>query len=167
MMRTGGSEHKTIITLEETQAVLSEEQGKRIVLVGGCYDILHFGHISFLKAARDAGDILAVALESDEFIRVRKNREPVHTQQQRAEILAELRCVDYVITLPLMRADSDYGGLVAAVMPSIIAITAGDTMIDRKKAHAEKVGATVQIVCDMAEGFSSSQILAYANILSD
>lgn len=166
-MRTGGSEHKTIITLDEVHARLSEEQGKRIVLVGGCYDILHFGHLSFLKAARDAGDLLVVALESDEFIRVRKNREPVHTQQQRAEILSSLRCVDYVITLSLMRADSDYGRLVKEVMPSVIAVTAGDSMIDRKQGHADKVGATVKIVCDMAEGFSSSQILSYANILSD
>ena len=79
-----------------------------VVLVGGCFDILHIGHIRFLKAARKQGDSLVVALESDEFIRLQKRREPFHTQAERAEILAALRSVDTVILLPLLSTDEDY-----------------------------------------------------------
>src|SRR6266403_2209747 len=54
---------------------------KKIVLVGGCFDIIHFGHIQFLQKAKEAGDYLIVALEPDERIINYKKRTPIHTQQ--------------------------------------------------------------------------------------
>ncbi len=141
--------------------------GRKIVLVGGCYDILHYGHYAFLKAASEEGDILIIALESDEFIKKRKNRTPVHTQQQRAEILSGLSFVDYVIKLPFMNGDTDYMHLVDMTKPTIIAITDGDPQLENKKRQAEKVGAQLKIVTPVVESFSSSSIIEYANLLRD
>ncbi len=129
------------------------------VLVGGCFDILHYGHVVFLKAARQEGDALIVALESDERIRLSKNRSPVHTQEQRAEILRALRYVDEVICLPLYTKDQEYFDFVTSVAPSIIATTAGDPQLSNKRAQAKQVGGKVTIVTPLLEDFSSSKIL--------
>lgn len=141
--------------------------GKKIILVGGCYDILHYGHYAFLKAAAEEGDILIIALESDEFIKKRKKRNPVHTQQQRAEILSGLSFVDYVIKLPFLQADTDYMQLVDMIKPTIIAITDGDRQLENKKRQSEEVGAQLKIVIPVVESFSSSSIIEYANLFRD
>ena len=97
----------------------------KVVLVGGCFDILHYGHISFLEKAKSLGDCLIVALESDENVKKLKGPgRPIHTQKQRAGMLKELKCVDEVILLPPI---PDYERLVQKIEPDIIAITQGDT----------------------------------------
>ena len=154
-----------IVTQSEISNVRPDMFGKKIVLAGGCYDILHYGHYAFLKAAADEGDILLIALESDEFIQKRKHRHPVHTQQQRSEILSGLSFVDYVIKLPYMKGDADYSGLVDLIKPSIIAITDGDPQQENKRMHAESVDAQIKIVTPVVKSFSTSSIIEYANLL--
>ncbi len=117
---------------------------KKIVLVGGCFDILHFGHIYFLKKAKSLGDYLVVALESDDNTRKLKGpKRPIHTQKQRAEILRSLRSVDKVISLPPF---PDYQELTNQVHPAIIAVTEGDPMLKKKEGHAVKVGAKLVVI---------------------
>ena len=100
----------------------------KVVLVGGCFDILHYGHISFLEKAKSLGDCLIVALESDENVKKLKGPgRPIHNQNQRKKMLESLRFVNKVIALPPMKSDSDYEKLVRKVNPDIIAITQGDT----------------------------------------
>ncbi|MBI3385586.1 adenylyltransferase/cytidyltransferase family protein [Candidatus Gottesmanbacteria bacterium] len=119
-------------------------KSKIIVLVGGCFDFLHFGHISFLKKAKEQGDYLVVALESDESVRRMKGEtRPIHTQQQRKKMLESLRCVDEVIALAPTHGDRDYYELVRKVKPSVIAITQGDPHKFKKKEQADEVGATL------------------------
>lgn len=160
------SAKKKIISLSEAAQTFQNRTGGT-VLVGGCYDILHFGHIDFLKKSKAAGEYLVVALESDDFIIRSKSRAPVHTQHQRAQILASLESVDAVIMLPLMNGHEDYRRLVEAVRPEIIAVTKGDPNYIYKKKHADAVGAKLQEVCELNAAFSSTQILTYANILRD
>lgn len=131
--------------------------GKRVVLVGGCFDILHYGHIEFLKKSKKEGDILIVALESDERILHSKNRIPIHTQNQRAHNLQALRCVDKVLLLPAMNGFEDYDQLVKNVQPATIAITSDDPMIEKKKIQANAIGAKLKIVMDRIEDFASSK----------
>ncbi len=120
---------------------------KRVVLVGGCFDILHFGHISFLQEAKNKGDYLVVALESDESARRMKGpSRPIHTQQQRKQMLKALVCVDEVISLPAMHGDTDYFNLVRKIHPSIIAITQGDPIKEKKEQQANQVGAKLVII---------------------
>lgn len=115
---------------------------KHIVLVGGCFDLIHYGHISFLKQAKKQGDKLVVALESDENVRKMKgNARPIHTQQQRKEMLESLSFVDEVRSLPSMKGDRDYYELVRKIKPSIIAITKGDPHKVKKSEQAAEVGA--------------------------
>ena len=115
---------------------------KKKVLVGGCFDILHYGHIHFLKKAKSKGDYLVVALESDENTKKLKgSKRPIHNQKQRREILMSLNFVDKVISLPLMKSDADYKRLVARIKPDIIAITQGDSIKGKKQEYAKTFGA--------------------------
>ena len=117
------------------------------VLVGGCFDILHFGHISFLKQAKALGDHLVVALESDENVRRLKNEHrPIHTQQQRREMLEALSFVDEVIELPPMTTDQEYFNFVTKLSPAVIAVTEGDPILAKKQLQATIVGAQLVVI---------------------
>ena len=143
------------------------ENAKKIVLAGGCFDILHYGHVTFIQKAREAGDALVLLLESDDFIREKKKKNPVHTQRQRAEIVAALEYVDYVVSLPLLKdPDNDYAKIVKDIHPSIIAFTAGDSKESQKKKLAQAVHATTLSIPNL-KSFSSSQLITYAPIFRD
>ena len=90
-------------TLAELGRIVSAERrrGKRIVLANGCFDLLHVGHIRYLRGAAAKGDILVVALNSDASVRALKGPgRPLMPQAERAEILSALECVDYVTIFP-------------------------------------------------------------------
>lgn len=128
------------------------------ILVGGCFDLLHYGHIKFLEAAKKFGDNLIVALESDENVRHMKgDTRPIHTQEQRKAMLESVKFVDDIIMLPPLKTDEDYEALVKEVQPSIIAITEGDPMEEKKRSHAGLVGAEV-IVIPKIHSPSTSQL---------
>jgi FAD synthetase len=136
-------------------------QGKKIVLVGGVFDLIHYGHLNFLKEAKQQGDYLIVAIESDGFIKESKKRKPVHTQQQRAELLSHLDMVDQVILLPSMHGYKDYLAFVQTIRPSVIAVTEGDPHRREKERQAIQVGAKVVSVVGRNKTFSTSQILRH------
>ncbi|MEW6108417.1 MAG: D-glycero-beta-D-manno-heptose 1-phosphate adenylyltransferase [Nitrospirota bacterium] len=71
-------------------------EGKRIVFTNGCFDILHAGHIKYLKKAKKLGDILIVGLNSDRSVSSIKPGRPVNSEKSRAEVLGALSMVDYV-----------------------------------------------------------------------
>lgn len=120
---------------------------KNIVLVGGCFDFIHFGHISFLKQAKALGNYLVVALESNENVRHAKgDNRPIHSQNHRKEMLEALKCIDEVIALPPMNTDTEYNDLVEKIHPQVIAITDGDPIADKKQKQADKVGAKLIII---------------------
>jgi rfaE bifunctional protein nucleotidyltransferase chain/domain len=112
------------------------------VLVGGVFDILHYGHISFLKKAKSLGNYLIVAIESDENVkRLKGDGRPIHSQTQRKEILESLKFVDEVIILKDKMTDDDYVEMVKKVHPAIIATTKNDPIAEKKLAQAKSVGA--------------------------
>ena len=75
-----------------------KKQGLKIVTTNGCFDILHLGHLSYLKQAKSFGDILVVALNSDSSTKALKgDTRPVNNQNDRAELLSNLNCVDIVV----------------------------------------------------------------------
>ena len=90
------SKLKTLARLR--QLIASEKvKGKSVVLANGCFDLFHVGHIRYLKAAREKGDILVVALNSDSSVRRLKGAgRPILPQEERAEILSSFWFVDYV-----------------------------------------------------------------------
>ena len=81
-------------------------QGKRIVLTNGTFDLLHVGHVRSLSAARALGDVLIVAVNSDASVRGYKGLGlPIQPAEERAEILAALRCVDFVTVFDELTVD--------------------------------------------------------------
>lgn len=151
---------KNIVTLKQLPKLIKKLQNRRIVLVGGSFDILHIGHITFLEKAKKQGDILMVLLESDESIKKRKGEtRPIHTQVQRAKILSELLSVDYVILLPTFTKDIEYDTVVKTIQPAIIAVTKGDSGTHNKKRQAKNIGATVKIVTNHIANASTSRLL--------
>lgn len=117
------------------------------ILIGGCFDILHIGHIKFLKKARSFGDYLIVLLESDANIKKLKgNSRPFHSQKERKEILLSLKFVDKIIILPDIVDNTFYDNLIKKIKPNIIAITEDDPIADKKLIQAKSVGAKLKVI---------------------
>jgi rfaE bifunctional protein nucleotidyltransferase chain/domain len=149
--------------LSPTEAVKKSKElkkdGKTIVLAGGCFDILHAGHIAFLKNAKIKGDRLFVLLESDESIRRMKgSSRPVHTQSDRASILSSIDDIDCIILLPDLKTDEDYDKLIFAIKPDIIATTEGDKGKAHKLRQASLIGAEVIDVIKRIENVSTTRL---------
>lgn len=135
-----------------------KKQNQSIVLAGGCFDVLHPGHIIFLQKAKKAGDILIVLLESDERIKMLKGiLRPVHNQKERALILSALQAVDFIILLPSLN-DKKYDEILLKIKPDTIALTRGIDDKYHKKA-AGLVKAKLKFVTKMVGGYSTTRIL--------
>lgn len=136
-------------------------KGKKIVLVGGCFDVLHPGHVIFLEKAKKEGDILVVLLESDQKVRQLKGiSRPVHSQKERAKVLSALRFVDTVVMLPFMKKSLDYDDLISKIKPDVIAATFGENNADHQRV-ASKVGAKLKFVTKIIGNHSTSKILGH------
>lgn len=152
-----------IINVNQTSELSKylKNQYKRIVLVGGCFDILHIGHIALLEGAKKEGDILVVMLESDETIAEKKGEgRPLHTQLQRAQVLLALEAVDYVILLTPHMTNEQYDMLVKAIQPDIIATTQNDPGWEHKKRQAEQIHARLVAVTHLIDNVSTSRIIS-------
>lgn len=89
-----------ILCRAEAREKLSREKrgGRTLALANGCFDILHVGHVRYLQAAKREADLLVVAVNGDESVRELKGKgRPVQPEEDRAEIVASLSCVDYVV----------------------------------------------------------------------
>jgi D-beta-D-heptose 7-phosphate kinase/D-beta-D-heptose 1-phosphate adenosyltransferase len=75
---------------------LKKREGKKIVFTNGCFDIIHIGHVRYLKEAKSLGDILVIGLNSDNSVSRIKPGRPIIPEQQRAEVLSALWMVDYI-----------------------------------------------------------------------
>lgn len=141
----------------ETTAHNLRKQNKKIVLVGGCFDILHAGHIFFLEKSKQQADILIVFLESDENIKLRKGKNrPINSQKNRSIVLSSIEPVNYIIPLVGMTKGEDYDKLIVQIKPDVIALTTGDKYLEKRKEQASVVGAKL-IEIEKIEGISSSK----------
>lgn len=150
-----------IITIQDISGLSKQlkQEGKNIVLVGGCFDILHLGHIVFLQNAKKHGDILMVLLEHDEDIKQQKGkRRPINDQHARAVVLAELTSVDYIILLPSMNSNTMYDDLIYQIKPAIIATTEGDLARGHKERQAKLIGCQVVNVTRRIENRSTTEM---------
>ena len=110
--------------------------GKRIVFTNGCFDILHVGHVRYLAAAKALGDILIVGLNSDRSVRqIKDPRRPVVPEDQRAEVLAGLQCIDYIVLFDA----PDPLALIRALQPDVL--VKGDDWPEEKIIGADLVKA--------------------------
>lgn len=151
-----------IIKINELDKITHEikKQGKTIVLAGGCFDILHIGHVLFLEKAKQQGDVLFIMVESDEAIRKRKGKNrPIHQQKERAKILGSLTNVDYIILLPNKMSNNDYDMLIKKIQPNTIATTKPDPLVEHKKRQAKITGAKLVYVINQIKNVSTSKMV--------
>ncbi len=149
-----------IISLSQLSKTVGQIHGTRksIVLVGGCFDILHLGHVTFLEKAKKKGDFLIVLLESDKTIKSKKgSKRPINSQKNRARVLSALKTVDLIVMLPEM-TNEDYDRVVKQIKPSIIAVTSKDPEIKYKKRSAKIVGAKILSVTKRIPTHSTSNL---------
>jgi rfaE bifunctional protein nucleotidyltransferase chain/domain len=155
----------TILNDKEIKKIDKFLTSKKTVLVGGCFDIVHLGHLLFLEKAKEKGEILIVLLESDENIRKTKGeKRPINKQENRAIFLSKLKMVDFVIKLPFMKNDDDYLNVIKEIKPEIIAVSSDDKKLDIKKKEAKEVGAKVMIVSKKIARESTSRIIKLIEI---
>lgn len=150
-----------IVSVEELarHAGLFRQNGRSLVFTNGCFDLLHVGHVRYLQAARREGDALVVALNADTSVRALKgDSRPINTEQDRAEIVAALACVDWVTIFDTPRVDS----LVREVRPAVY-VKGGDytleTLDPGERRALEEVGAQVKIV-PLVPGRSTTSVVA-------
>jgi rfaE bifunctional protein nucleotidyltransferase chain/domain len=149
------------IVNSERLAVVAHElraQGRKLVLTNGCFDLLHAGHVRYLRAARTLGDALVVAINGDDSVKALKGEgRPVNSENDRSEIIAALECVDYVVLFPETRVTH----LLEAVRPSIYA-KGGDytpaSLHSEERAALEKIGAEIHIL-PFEPGHSTSGLI--------
>ena len=103
-------------------------RGQRIVFTNGCFDLMHIGHTRYLEAARALGDVLVVGVNSDASVRALNKApgRPIIPAEQRAEVIAALGCVDYVVLFD----EADPAALIAALQPDVL-VKGGDWTPDR------------------------------------
>jgi rfaE bifunctional protein nucleotidyltransferase chain/domain len=99
-----------------------KKEKKRIVFTNGCFDLLHPGHIRLLRQAKSLGDILIIGLNSDSSVKqIKASSRPIIKQEERAEILAALEMVDYIVFFN----ETDPAKLISAIMPDVL-VKGGD-----------------------------------------
>ena len=146
------SQEELILRLEAVR-----RNGRRIVFTNGCFDLLHPGHIRCLEQARALGDVLVVLINSDSGVRQLKGEgRPILPQNERAEILAALAAVDYVVIFdePTPRK------LIARLLPDVL-VKGGDWGPDEIVGREEVEAAGGRVVSiPMEPDFSTTDILA-------
>lgn len=135
-----------------------EKEGKKLVFTNGCFDLLHVGHVRYLEQARALGDALMVAVNGDESVRALKGpTRPINSEEERAEVLAALGCVDYVTIFPSMRVTE----LVKEIRPQVYA-KGGDYTVEslngEERGALEEAGSDVRIL-PLVPGKSTTKII--------
>src|SRR4051812_49772721 len=145
------------------QAVARRESlrraGQRVVLTNGVFDLLHTGHLYYLKKARSLGDALIIALNADVSVRALKGpTRPVQAEEQRAYALGALECVDAVVIFREPRLTAE----ILALQPDIYC-KAGDYTLEKlnvdERAALEEIGARIEFL-PFLPGFSTTNLIA-------
>ena len=137
-----------------------KKQNKTIVVTGGFFDILHFGHIKFLEEAKKYGDYLFVLLEEDVKATKEKGKtRPINSQKNRAKILSALESIDYIIMLENMTNDRIYDNIMVGIRPDIIATTYKDPYVKHKIRQAKLIQSKVVYVINRIENHSTTKYI--------
>jgi rfaE bifunctional protein nucleotidyltransferase chain/domain len=149
-----------LLTLPEAQAWREQARsaGRSVVLTNGVFDLLHTGHLFYLKQARALGDALIIALNSDASVRALKGPlRPVQTEEQRAYALGALECVDAVVIFREPRLT----GEIRALRPDVYC-KAGDYTLEKlnpeERRALEEVGTKIAFL-PFLPGFSTTQLI--------
>ena len=129
---------------------------KKVVFTNGCFDILHVGHVRYLKAAKNLGDVLIVGLNTDDSVKKLKgNDRPINNEADRAEVLLALEAVDHVVLFGEQTAES----LIAEVKPNIY-VKGGDYTLETlpEAKIVQSYGGLVEFI-PMVAGRSTTNVI--------
>ena len=147
-----------ILSIQQTGDLFSDSFRKKhqIVFTNGCFDLLHRGHIYYLARAREMGDLLVVGLNSDDSVsRLKGAGRPLNNQQARAEVLAALSAVDYVIIFP----EDTPLKLINIVKPRFL-VKGGDYRTSEIVGYREVTGWGGSVLTiPLLQGYSTSSII--------
>src|SRR4051812_28426373 len=131
--------------------------GREIVFTNGVFDILHVGHVRYLQQAKELGDALVIAINSDRSVRELKGAgRPLMNERDRAEILAALSCVDYVTIFD----DLSPRSLIAQLLPDVLT-KGGDYTLDQIHGRTEVEAAGGRVVSlPFVDGVSTTDIIS-------
>ena len=132
------------------------DKNKKIVFTNGCFDILHVGHVRYLKAAKALGDVLIVGLNNDASVKKLKGDDrPINNEVDRAEVLLALESVDHVVLFGEQTAES----LIAEVKPNIY-VKGGDYTLDTlpEAKIVQSYGGRVEFI-PMVAGRSTTNVI--------
>ena len=119
-----------VMTKEQLVSILEQARAKkqRLVFTNGCFDLMHIGHTRYLQAAKQLGDLLVVGINSDASVRSLNKAldRPIVPEAQRAEVLAALGCVDYVVIF----TEPDPLNLITTLQPDVL-VKGGDWPVNR------------------------------------
>ena len=150
-----------IIPLEQAFRRVDElkRQGRRVVLTNGCFDLLHPGHTRLFAAARELGDFLVVAMNSDRSLRALKgSNRALQPEEERAEIIAALSAVDCVTIFD----DPSVLSVVSRMLPNVL-VKGGHYTLDQIVGRDEVEAAGGQVVSiPIVEGYSTTAIIEAA-----
>jgi len=147
-----------VLTVPQIGGYVGEHRaaGRRVVFTNGVFDLLHPGHVRYLQEARSLGDLLIVGVNADESVRRNKGPErPITSQDERAELLAALRCVDAVVIF----YEDTPAEIIRLVQPDILvkgADWAADRIVGRDTVEA-RGGRVVRVAVE--EGYSTTSII--------
>lgn len=147
-----------IISIDNIENIIDRERAfdRKIVFTNGCFDILHHGHISYLKKAKGLGDRLVLGLNSDDSVRRLKGKDrPVNSQSDRAAVLEALECIDYIV---IFEEDTPLE-LIKKVRPDIL-VKGGDYMAE--DVVGGQYAASVRII-DFLDGYSTTSTIKKIN----
>ncbi|HWH95682.1 MAG TPA: adenylyltransferase/cytidyltransferase family protein [Baekduia sp.] len=149
---------RLVPSLEEMTRTVSHLRGLgySIVLTSGSFDLIHLGHVKYLARAKELGDILVVGVDSDAKIRRRKGEDrPMVPETERLELLAHQRPVDLIY----LKQDDDPGwGLIKAVEPDVLVLTADHHYSAEQLAALDEVVGQIQVVERQASVTTSERI---------
>ena len=152
----------TVIRREEVTELISNlhKMGRTVVTTNGCFDILHVGHVRYLKKTKSFADVLIVLLNSDKSVKsIKGPTRPINNENDRAEILCALSCVDYVV---LFDEDSPRN-LLDEMKPDVYTKGADYTIETLPEADImKKNGIRVEFI-SFVEGKSTTNIISKLN----
>lgn len=156
--RSHSCKHMGVMSEDEVveEVAFLKQKGKRVVMTNGCFDILHKGHVDYLQKARALGDVLIVAVNSDESVQTLKGpTRPIVPLENRMDVLAALGCVDMVVPF----SEETPQRLIARILPDIL-VKGGDYKVEQIAGHKEVLanGGSVKIL-NFVDNCSTSNIV--------
>jgi len=149
-MNTPNKIYTLDLLLEKLERV--RKAGQTIVFTNGCFDILHRGHATYLRTARNLGDLLVVGLNTDASVkRLKGKSRPINQEDDRAYLLESLECVDYVIKF----GEDTPHELLSHIRPDIL-VKGGDYQLEEVvgREFAQEV-----VLIDFVDGYSTTQTI--------